>query len=232
MDSMDYWRLCDELSVLQAAALIVGVDPSSEVGANCESWPIDKQPAGYYAAKSALVNAINARRLPATLRHSAREYGWADQMADIDAGEAEFVTVTGSTAEDGEQLDVEGGFFFKAEPDWRLTTIALDDLRAWLRLRGITTGFFFAGAAEAGPGYLDPKDSRYPRKLAAAVSAWMAVTDAGGKSPKSALERWLREHAAEFGLTNADGRPIEKAMTECSTVANWDSAGGAPKTPD
>jgi hypothetical protein len=28
MDPLDYWRLCDELSVVQAALLIVGEDPS------------------------------------------------------------------------------------------------------------------------------------------------------------------------------------------------------------
>jgi hypothetical protein len=27
-DALDYWRLCDELSVVQAALLVVGKDPS------------------------------------------------------------------------------------------------------------------------------------------------------------------------------------------------------------
>jgi hypothetical protein len=27
MEKMDYWRLCDELSVVQAALLLIGVDP-------------------------------------------------------------------------------------------------------------------------------------------------------------------------------------------------------------
>ena len=36
MDPLDYWRLCNELSVIQAALLIVGVDPSiAENSANC-----------------------------------------------------------------------------------------------------------------------------------------------------------------------------------------------------
>jgi len=29
MESLDYWRLCDELNVIQAALLIQGEDPSS-----------------------------------------------------------------------------------------------------------------------------------------------------------------------------------------------------------
>ena len=80
------------------------------------------------------------------------------------------------------------------------------------------------------PGYLDPRNSRYPPKLAGAVRAWEAVTDVKGKSPKQALDKWLREHAADFGPIAEDGNPVNQAIEECSKVANW-SSGGAPKTP-
>jgi hypothetical protein len=60
---------------------------------------------------------------------------------------------------------------------------------------------------------------------------WQAVTDAGKKSPKQALDKWLRENAVRFGLTNDEGKPIEAAIEECSKVANWNQSGGAPKTP-
>ena len=78
--------------------------------------------------------------------------------------------------------------------------------------------------------FLEPLNPRYAPKLAAAVRAWQAVTDAGKKSPKQALDKWLREHAAEYGLTNEEGKPIETAIEECSKVANWNQMGGAPKT--
>ena len=68
-------------------------------------------------------------------------------------------------------------------------------------------------------------------KLAASVKAWQAITNAGKRSPKQALDKWLREHAAEFGLTSEDGSPIENAIQECSKVANWNTKGGATKTP-
>jgi hypothetical protein len=99
----------------------------------------------------------------------------------------------------------------------------------WLKSKGITTGFFFPEATEA-PDYLDKRNPRYAPKLAAAVQAWMSVTDPGKKSPKQALDKWLREHAAEFGLTDEDGKPIESAVEEISKVANWKQSGGAPKT--
>ena len=80
-------------------------------------------------------------------------------------------------------------------------------------------------------GHLDPKNPRYAPKLAAAVRAWQAVTDPGKVSPKKALTKWLREHAAEFGLSDDEGKPNETGIEEVAKVANWQPGGGAPKTP-
>jgi hypothetical protein len=108
--------------------------------------------------------------------------------------------------------------------------VSAKEVKKWLESAGIRTGFFFPAATDA-PDYLDPKNPRYAPKMAAAVRAWQSVTDAGARSPKQALEKWLREHAAVFGLTDEDGNAVNKAMEECSTVANWQRGGGAPKTP-
>lgn len=81
------------------------------------------------------------------------------------------------------------------------------------------------------PDYLNPNHPRFAPKLAAAVNAWLAVTDPGPRTPKQALERWLRENATQFGMTNDDGAPINQAITECAKVANWAPEGGAAKTP-
>jgi hypothetical protein len=57
MDALDYRRLCDELSVVQATLLIVDKDPS-EAQSYIEKEPPENRPKGYDAAKAALVNAI------------------------------------------------------------------------------------------------------------------------------------------------------------------------------
>jgi hypothetical protein len=57
MDGLDYWRLCDQLSVVQAAMLVVGSDPSSDA-MHVEGWSPDKRPPGYEAAKTAIANAL------------------------------------------------------------------------------------------------------------------------------------------------------------------------------
>ena len=57
MEGLDYWRLCDELSVIQAALLIADCDPSIDAK-YIENWDADKRPVGYEAAKTAISNAL------------------------------------------------------------------------------------------------------------------------------------------------------------------------------
>lgn len=194
MDSLDYWRFCDELTVIQALMLILGDEPSSDriyyVERNTKS-----QPKGYEATRAALTHAILGYRLPAT--------------------------IVMETEYDGLNL--------------YLTRVTVEDLKAWLMNRGIRTGFFFPNANEDTPDYLSETNPHYAPKLAAALNAWLHVTQnpnlLKGKTPKQAIEKWLREHAAAYGLTKEDGSPNEQGIDEIAKVANWKPTGGVAKTP-
>src|SRR5215467_5846449 len=137
MDTLDYWRLCDELTVIQAALLIVGEDPA---GLQDDVERKANRPRGYDAAKTALIHAIAGGRLPGRIVESQDDFG------------------NGGT-------------------DWYRTTVAVDELRSWLKVRGIKTGFFFP-TPEMGPDYLSSLAPNYSPKLAAAVEAWKAVSAA------------------------------------------------------
>jgi len=50
MEDLDYWRVCDELSIIQAALLIAGRNPSSDA-AYVERLEPENRPVGYEAAK-------------------------------------------------------------------------------------------------------------------------------------------------------------------------------------
>ncbi|MCS6810071.1 MAG: hypothetical protein NZ694_02230 [Tepidimonas sp.] len=197
----DYWRLPNELTVRQAALLIVGVDPASKTGSNCEVWAVHERPRGYEAAKHGICAALRSGRIK----------GVHVPLFERDINGRECGEIEGTTDIDRSSVD-------------------RDSLVEWLSSRGIRTGFFFP-ATTGTPDYMDPKHPRYAPKLAAAVSAWQATTDPAGRSPRQALEKWLREHAAQFGLTDDEGNPINQAMEECAKVANWELGGGAPKTP-
>ena len=121
-----------------------------------------------------------------------------------------------------------------AEIHWGETVFSVDDLKEWLSRKGFTNNFFFPKATTKAD-YLDKTNPNYAPKLAAAIHAWIAVTSETslleGKTPKHAIDKWLRQHANEYGLTKDDGSPNESAIDEISKNANWKPEGGASKTP-
>jgi len=202
MEGLDFWGLCDELSIVQAALLIAGRDPSTDAS-YIEGWDAEKRPVGYEAAKTAISNSLRRGAISGKLIPIYEH--------DINGNEC-------GTVEDSIDL--------------AKSRIEVESLRTWLAGRGLKTGFFFP-EPRALQEYLDPTHPRYAPKLAAAVLAWQATGNEAlsGKSPKQALLKWLREHAAEFDLTDDDGKPNETGIEEAAKVANWQPTGGAPKTP-
>jgi len=79
------------------------------------------------------------------------------------------------------------------------------------------------------PADLTPGHPQYSAKAAAVWHARRAVRpdNLGRKTAKQALTKWFTEHAKEYG---EDGLS-KSAIKECAAVANWDTKGGAPKTP-
>jgi hypothetical protein len=203
MESMDYWRLCDELTVVQAALLVIGEDPSRE-NAYAENWDLPNRPIGYEAAKTAISHALRKGIIEGNLI----------PLYETDINGNPYAEITGS-------VHVE------------LSTVDVESLCIWLRKRGVKSGFFFPTATD-NPEYLNPNHPRYAPKLAAAVNAWMAIgeaTENNGKTVKQSLLKWLREHAANYKLSDDEGKPNETGIEECAKVANWQDKGGAPRTP-
>lgn len=200
MDSLDYWRLCDELTVKQAALLVSGCNPAEYE--HVENWSMDERPPGYEAAKHAIFRALKRGDVA----------GQLVPMFECDINGNEIAEVDGTI-------------------ELNRSNVSVESLREFLAARGFASGFFLTRTNTA-PDYLNPRNPRYAPKLAAAVNAWLAVIDAKGKHPKQALEKWLREHASEYGLCDDDGKPNETGIGEIAKVANWQPTGGAPKTPD
>ncbi|WP_429497430.1 hypothetical protein ACQUFY_12790 [Robbsia andropogonis] len=217
------WYLHDHLSVMEAAALIADYDPGRVQ--RCQNdTNFERNFSRLYPAQSALINAITNHKLAATLRYDAepRYLAGLDNLEERGRWNGEEVREIKSNDDES--------FVIGPVPNWHRSTVAVENVRSWLSSRGYRAGFFFPEAVDA-PDYLDSSTPRYAPKLAAAVSAWQSVTNPDGKHPKQALMKWLREHAAKFGLTDDEGKPNETGIEEVAKVANWQSTGGAPKTP-
>ena len=122
------------------------------------------------------------------------------------------------------------------------TTIYLEqsELLRWFRSEGLKPRFFFPDGREfqlapptADPPYLDACHPYYAPKLAAAVSAWVAVVqsittgvhDAG--TFRTSVHDWLEAHQAEYafdGKEPQDGRS-SSYFNQMARVANCDADG-------
>lgn len=119
------------------------------------------------------------------------------------------------------------------EIDFSNSLVHIEKLEEWLASAGVSGGFF--AVPDTKPKVEDEFSAFYAPKLAAANAAWKAVTAdpkrLRGKAPKQALQIWLEEHAAEYGLLNKEGKPNATGIEEIAKVANWKPGGGAPSTP-
>ena len=206
MDKMDYWRFCDDISIVQAALLILGINPSDFI--NLMTLQTNEYPDNFNAVFTALTNAVICKKLKAEIHFTI---------------EQRFDPIAEGFYEDETK-----------DPDWDKTMVSVDDIRSWLKSRGVKQGFFFPQPIET-QDYLDPNQKNYSPKLAAAIRAWQAINTEPdllrGKTVKQALIKWLRKNADQFGLTKDDGNPNEQGIEEIAKISNWATKGGAPKTP-
>lgn len=209
MNSLDYWRLCDSLTVIQASLLIIGEDPGNGSEEYVLGLDANNRPNGFNAVFASLKNAVKSNKLFAKVIHNS-----------------EIVTYSF----DGDLEDVR---VKNKEPDWNLTTISVENLKAWLAHRNFKPSFFFSDITE-NRDYLDKNHPQYSPKLATTIKAWEALRDnpilLKNKTVKQALIKWFREHASIYGFTDDDGLPLNQAIEDMAKVGNWNTKGGVAKT--
>ncbi|MFC2952292.1 hypothetical protein ACFOOP_10155 [Marinicaulis aureus] len=196
MDSIDFWKLCDQLSIVHAALLVAGYNPSDHQ--SVENVTLSGQPPGYDGAKHAILSGLRKGAIEGELKYEEPFNGNGEPYLCIHSS----------------YVDVES-------------------LKAWLISKNVREHFFFFPEAKVSE-FLDRDHPRYSPKLAAAVTAWHWLDDEAkleGKTPKQAVQKWLRKHAAEYGICDDDGKPNESVVDSISQIVNWRTKGGAPRTP-
>ncbi len=202
MDDLDYWRLCDQLDIVQAALLVCGHDPSADQS-TIENWSPDTRPPGYEAAKTAISNAlrkglIEGQLIPLYKHDLNGNQSIIEYSIDLTVSRIEVESLRSWLANRG----LHTGFFFPiatGAPDY----LDPDHPRYAPKLAAAVNAWLASGDESA----------------------------ARGRSVKQTLMKWLREHASDFGLSDDDGKPNDTGIEETAKVANWQPGGGAPKTP-
>lgn len=206
MDDLDYWKLCDDLNIIQAALLIINEDPAGEFS-YVEGWQVHERPKGYEAARTALTNALKQNSLEGNIIPI--------EECDING---HCIGVINDT------IDLER------------STISVNSIREWLHQRGFRKGFFFPDTNNSPNYLDPAHPYYAPKLAAAINAWQAVTTDPkyidNGKHVKQNLESWLTAHAAKYDLLKDDGEINSDAIkNQISKVANWKDKGGAPKTP-
>lgn len=231
-DPLAYWKLSDFLSVVDAAILIVGGDPSevdelyetSEVGLHkTEVKRTDGHP-GFGAVFTGLKTAVKLGRLKALLEY--RVYR-SDSYEPSWVVPKNFLTDPSRFEVDFKRDDMDRLFIAK-EPDWMQTMVDVRDLKAWLHEKGVKSGFFFSDP-QGDEDFMDPSHEHFAPELAMAVAAWrgLSQTRKFPQGPKVAIEEWINKNPSKW---HGDSEMSASAKERIATLANWRRSGGANPT--
>ena len=247
LEDLNYWRLLDEICVIDAVILITGNNPSvkqtaydgltGEPQRNSDGTIItiqNRDYANFEPVFKALRNAIFSNKISARISFSAR----INNMNALDGEESiDFAAFVGDYGGSIKVLkntpfnNLESAKPLKIlkEPNWEQTTVNVDDLKEWLESRSLYPDFFFLGGAS--DGFRNKTNSRYSPKLACAVAAWEAVDKAQpNKSVKESISAWVQSNGLNYGVAGTDGAVPSKANEQISAVVNWNTRGGATPT--
>lgn len=223
MDQLEFWKYSDTYTIVQAALLLAGHDPSkyeSEINTETSS---PNHPEGFDGMFAALKSSIESGNLKA--KFISQDYA--------------SILVIGNDYDEKELIE-------EALPDWKATTVKREDLKRWIYDRGLQDDFLSRSTNQSSGNtdLLDIGDEFYAYKLNAAIKAWSAVTKdeslRRNKSPSKAIEEWLQDNAAKLGLIHTRDKPKNKikkgdinteAIKQICKVVNWQTQGGVPKTP-
>ncbi len=242
LSALDYWKLVNHLSVMDASILATGNDPS------LKSQDFDGKPyqrtdhigfeATFKGIKSAIINnEINANIAYKSI-YLSDSPDWDEiphNSISIDGIKyTRFNTFCGKKTD---KLILKGSglpqnsdlYVLVDEPDWSETTVEVEELKRWFRLRGFKPPFFFpAGDPDSLNNSQHP---RYAPKLACAVAAWETLKKAAPKrSVKQTIEAWVRSNGVIYGVKDVSGIVPEAAVEDIAKVVNWRPEGGAAKT--
>ena len=204
-NAFDYWRLCDELSVFQAILLTLDFNPTHNESFNWEKALSVELPEGYKALKTAIQKSIENGTIQGEIIYSLYD----EMTGDITNQNERYMNL------DHSYINVKSYVEYLSSKNFK------------------SSRFFFPDNTD-NRDYLDKNHPHYSPKLAMTIKAWEAIRDnpklLDRRTPKQALDKWLKENASDYGFTDEKGLPQKQPIEEMAKVGNWNPKGGVAKT--
>ena len=235
-DPFFYWRIAKEISVENAAILMVGGDPEAvdpiDSGLNFGDDHEQKRTTGhkgFQSALNALTGAILSGDIPVQIRYRPRNDSDIAVSRTIDLGSAKTDHAAKFFRFGNGDLRIEiGTINFRAEPDWAKSMVRVDNLRDWLRSEGENQGALFPPSTPETLPFMNPDHDHFAPELHFAITAWQALETQtiGKRGSKPVIEEWLDTHSHAW---RGDGEVSATAKDRIAVVINWRRS-GAPKS--
>ncbi|MCC1481062.1 hypothetical protein [Roseibaca sp. Y0-43] len=254
-EGLEHWRWCEHLSVLEAAMLVVNIDPSKyepaylpriEEGQFHRIGTSNHVKNYFYSVEfvpvfRAISYAVIRGELPCDFSHLARTvpyYEFGDRTVAVPAndfeGEISFDVLIRADKKVKANFEVSSfsdanKFYFIKEPDWTRSKVNVSDFRDWMKALGRKPKFFFPDALEDSDLIRDPSHEHFSAELDFAISAWHALLQKR-KFPtgvKAAIEKWIEDNPDVWRGKEPLSNEAKRRVT---TLINWNKSGGAPKT--
>lgn len=224
LNGFDYWRLCDELSLVQAALLIVGCDPSTEQG-YAENWQLHERPKGYEAAKAAISTALRKGAIKGTViplyEHdmNGNICGAIDDSIDIGESRVEVASLRAWLAGRGHRT----GFFFPAATGRAWQAVADPSGKHLKKADTVPSETDVAAESESDAGAADQSESPWDATPLSGI-ALMFDLENGDKDKNQARWRSYSKDAARNQLKSARiaaGKGTGASTFDPSKVGDW-----------
>jgi len=202
LKAIEFWKLCESITIFQATMLILGIDPGNTRSHSVENStdPVE----GYGAVKTALMAAIKSKLIQAEIEE---EY-------DYDASGEPHGVKPGTMDLDRTFISVDSliDFLWKRS----VSTEVFGKPEKFHQELDPDSEFYAPKLAAAVDAWVQ-------------VTSERRFETQG--TPKRWIEKWLREHATKYALTKPDGTLNEDAIQQIAKIVNWKPEGGAGKTP-
>lgn len=195
------WRLCEKLTIHQAALLIVGEDPTDIVWESDTPGYVPWVAAIVAAAESGIINGVG--KFKSVMRSDGTFF--PGDKTDPFTSTIEVASLKLWLSAKGQRPSV----FF---PEVTESSKGPSAVPPCLDKEHPRFAPKLAAAIAAWEAMNDPNN----------LKASMA--------PRQALVAWLTQNAPLLGLVDQNGKPNKLAIKEISKIANWNTQGGAPRT--